>query len=130
MIRKALLIAAAASAFGAAAAVLVVSGAYALFALARDQFGLGSAGAAGLVALVAAVVLGLAGLALLLKGQRKPPSESSVLDKATALLREHPVIGAGAALVAGIAALKNPKLATTVLSAFLASRAGAKDRRR
>lgn len=130
MIKRVFLTVAAASAFGAAAAVLVVAGAYALFALARDQGGLGPAGAAGLVALIAAVALGLAGLVLALKGRRPPPSESNLVDRVTSLMSEHPVLGAGAALVAGIVALKNPKLVTTMLSAFLASRAGAKDRKR
>jgi hypothetical protein len=130
VIKRVFLTVAAASAFGAAAAVLIVAGAYAVFALARDQGGMSSAAAAGIVALVVALALGITGLVLAFKERKPPPSESNVLDRATALLREHPVLGAGAALVAGIVALKNPKLTTTILSAFLASRAGAKDRRR
>ena len=69
-------------------------------------------------------------LAVALGARRPRPDPNNIVDRVTALLSEHPVMGAGAALVAGLIALKNPKLATAALSAFLASRAGAKTRRR
>ena len=130
MIRRAFLMVVAAAALAAAAAVLVVSGAYALYALARDQLHLGPAGAAAGVTLIAALALGIVGLVMALTARKPPANENDLVGRVTALLSEHPMMGAGAALVAGLVALKNPKLATTMLSAFLASRATAKTRRR
>ena len=129
MIRRIFLLLSAAVALATAAGVLVVSAAYALFALCRDQFQLGAAGAAAAVTLTVAVVLAIVALALALTA-RKPPTPDNIVDRVTALLKEHPVMGAGAALGAGLMALRNPKLATTILTSFLASRATGKERRR
>ncbi len=123
MIRRALLIVAALCAFAAAVAVAVVALAFALYALVLDS--LGPAGAAATVAAVAAALAGLGALLLTMRG-RPPPPDPTILDRVTQIARERPILAAGGALVAGLVALKNPKLAAGLASAFMAGKAADK----
>jgi uncharacterized membrane protein HdeD (DUF308 family) len=110
----------AASAVAAATATAVVAAAFALFLALQDP--LGAAGAAAVVAAVALIIVGLACaiVAWRAKAYREQhPPEPSLVEKVADLVREKPLVSAGAALAAGLMALKNPQLAATVAAAFL-----------
>lgn len=123
MIRRVLLAVAALCAFATAVAVAVVALAFALYALLVTE--LGPPGAAAVVAAAAAVLAGLGALMLTLRG-RAPPPEPTLLDRVTQIARERPILAAGGALLAGLVALKNPKLAAGLASAFMAGKAADK----
>ena len=123
MIRRALLAVAALCAFATAVVVAVVALAFALYALVVAD--LGPAGAAAVVAAVAAVLAGFGALMLTMRG-RAPPPEPTILDRVTQIARERPLLAAGGALVAGLVALKNPKLVAGLASAFMAGKAADK----
>ena len=122
--------AAAAGAIFACAAVFVVAASYALYALAKEW--VGAPGAAAVVALVFALIAGVAAFVAFsgakgpkitassakpLKGKRgEPLAEESPLDKIIDLARERPLIAAGAAVAAGLMALRNPLIVTTLIS--------------
>ena len=119
--------AAAAGAIFACAAVAVVAASYALYALAKEW--VGAPGAAAIVALAFALIAGVACLVAVsgakgdkatakpVKGKRgEPPPEVSPLDKIIDLARERPLIAAGAAVAAGLMALRNPLIVTTLIS--------------
>lgn len=122
MIRKIVLIVVAVAAIAAAAAVAVVAAAFALYAL-LSQY-LGPAGAAGVVAAVAALLMALGGLiALLMARPPKRRETDSFAVRALDYAREKPVVAIAAAAAAGLIAMRNPKLLTTALTAFLAGKA-------
>ena len=121
MIRKLLLIFAAAGAALAAAGVLVVSLAYALFALMRDAAGLSAAGSAAVVAGAVALIFVIAAASLAIKAGAKP-KEAPVVERLKTFVRERPVTAAGAALAAGVFAVRNPKAFFPLVLAFLEPR--------
>ena len=118
MIQKLLLLFAAAGAALAAAGVVVVSLAYALYALMRDTAGLGAAASAAIVAgAIALIFVGIAA-ALAIKAGAKP-KEPPMVERLKAFVRERPVTAAGAALAAGVFAVRNPKVLLPIMLAFL-----------
>ena len=118
--RRVLLALMAAATFSAAAAVIVVALAFALYALAEPR--LGRAGAAATVALVVAVVIALAGVVMAVAGRSRRPKVSAtaggVLERAVAFVRQKPIVAGAAALGAGLMAARNPKYLGEALRAF------------
>jgi uncharacterized PurR-regulated membrane protein YhhQ (DUF165 family) len=112
---------------GAAAATVVVAAAFALYACLELR--LGRAAAAAAVALAFAILAALVGLVLALQakggGRRRPP-EPTLTERLSEMARERPILAAGGALAAGLLALKNPQVVATIVSAFLAAKAGDK----
>ncbi len=120
--RRVLMALTAAAVFAAAAGVVVVALAFALYALAEPR--LGRAGAAGAVALVVALLMGLLGLVLAIGGRRSAPKTpaqvaGNLLERALTLVQEKPVMAAVAAAGAGLMAIRNPKYLGEALKAFL-----------
>ena len=124
--RRVLTGAASVAAVGTAAGVAVVAAAMALFHLSQDI--MGSAGAYAVVALAAALVAVIGGLLgnFSFKRAPKPPPEPTLADTVGRMVRERPFLSAGAAIAAGLIAMKNPGVAGAVLTSFLAGR-GQKD---
>jgi len=124
---KTLMTLAAAAAIAAAAAVAVVAAAFALYALAIPY--VGAAGAAAIVAAVAAVIVGIAALMAARKvegrghahghGQDTPHDAIGIAQRVFELAKERPILSIGAALAAGVFALRNPVHLATVAKAFL-----------
>ena len=124
--------AAAAGAVAAAAGVAVVAASFALYALLKEW--IGQPGAAAVVALVFALIAGAAAAvaASMAAGDKSkakaeakrlaetPPPETGLMDRALTLARERPFIAAGAAVVAGLLAIRNPALVTTLVTGALA----------
>ncbi|MEO6340991.1 MAG: hypothetical protein ABIO39_13180 [Caulobacteraceae bacterium] len=124
--RKVLLAAASIAAVAVGAGVAVVTAAMGLFALLQEQ--LGAPAAYGVVAVTAAILTGV-GILLAefrLHREKKPPEEPSLSETLGRVVRERPIVAAGAAIAASLIALKNPGILGTLLSAFIAGRA-AKD---
>ena len=121
MIAKVVAFVVALAAMAAAASVLVVSGAFAFYALLRTY--IGPSGAAACVTLIAAIVLGV--LALLMFSKAKGPKikangkgvegAGGLVERLTGLVSERPVVAASAAVAAGLLAWRNPTLVSTVL---------------
>jgi hypothetical protein len=114
------------SAIATAVGVALVAAAFALYAsMVAD---LGPPGAAAAVAGVAALLVATLGLivALRAQGRPRPQAEPSLMDTIGNIARERPMLAAGGALLAGLIALKNPKLAAGLASAFLAGKAADK----
>ncbi|WP_174299264.1 hypothetical protein [Caulobacter sp. S45] len=109
------------AAMAAAACVLVVSAAFAFYALLRTY--IGPSGSAACVTLAAAIVLGV--LALFLFSKAKGPhlkakskaadGSGSLVERLTDLVSDRPVVAASAAVAAGLLAWRNPTLVSTVL---------------
>jgi hypothetical protein len=114
------------SAIAAAVGVMLVASAFALYAGLVP--GLGEPGAAAVVAAVAAVFVAGAGVVagLRARARHEPPSQPSLIETLGGIARERPMLAAGGALLAGLVALKNPKLAAGLASAFLAGKAADK----
>lgn len=107
------------------AGVAVVTAAMGLFALLQEQ--LGAPAAYGIVAVTAAILTGVGILLAEFKLHReKPSAEPSLGETLGRVVRERPIVAAGAAIAASLIALKNPGVLGTLLSAFIAGRA-AKD---
>ena len=105
-----------------AAGVLVVSAAYALFALLRGP--LGPSGAAACTAGAAAVLIGLTGLVFAAlastpKRARAAEDDQDLLQKLIGIARERPIISAGAVIGFVTMAIRNPALIAIVMKAFL-----------
>jgi hypothetical protein len=124
LIRRLIAFCVALAAMGAAAGVLVVAAAYALFALVRDY--VGPAGAAAIDCLCAAVLLAVLGFIAYRQvkapGRPKPKHRDGeaergggLADKLADTLRERPMVAASAAAAAGLLAWRNPVLVSTVL---------------
>ncbi|MEO8114951.1 MAG: hypothetical protein ABI655_11245, partial [Phenylobacterium sp.] len=92
-------------------------------AVARDYIGPAGgaavvAGAAALLALILAIVLTRKAV------PKKPKAEDQTLvTRIVELARERPIVAAAAAVAAGIVLARNPKVLTTLISAFVAGRA-------
>ena len=120
--------AAAAGAIFACAAVVVIAASFSLYALVKDW--LGAPAASAIVALVFALIAGVAFLVAMsgtkskpAKGAHKPKKgdpapEASPMDRIIDLARERPVVAAGAAVAAGLMALRNPLIVTTLISSL------------
>ena len=123
MMERTLMALAAAAAIAAAAAVGVFSAFFALYALVEPH--LGSAWAAAIVSVTAAAVVGLAGLiaARKVEGDRRAYAaaapEQGLVDAVLKIVRDRPILSAGAAVAAGIYALRNPALVAAVVRAFV-----------
>jgi hypothetical protein len=125
IVRKVVLVLIAAFAAASAAAVAVVALAFALYALLRDA--LSPAGASAVVAGVAALLVALGAIMAALFA--KPPKrheDDSFAGRALDFVREKPILAIVAAAAAGLIAVRNPKLITTALTAFLAGKAADK----
>ena len=118
MTAKILQLFAAAGAALAAAGVLVVALAFALYALMRDSANLSAAAAAAVVAGAVAAVFLILFAALAIKARSKP-KEPPVVERLKTIVRERPIMAAGAALAAGVFAVKNPKAILPLILAFL-----------
>ncbi len=122
MMDRALRILAAAAAITAAAAIGVVSVALAIYAGALPFTG--PAWAAAIVAAVMALVAvgGVLAFRPRKTARREEEVDASLLEKMMDLAGEHPLLAVGAAIGAGIYAVRNPKLAAALLAAFMAGR--------
>ena len=118
MTRKILLLFAAAGAALAAAGVVVVSLAWALYALMRDVADFSAAASAAVVAGAVAVIFVIVFAVLAIKAASKP-KEAPMVERLKTLVRERPIVAAGAALAAGVFAVKNPKAILPLILAFL-----------
>ncbi len=108
------------AAMAAAACVVVVSAAFAVYALLRTY--VGPSGAAACVTLAAAVVLGILALVMFrkakgpkLSAKGKAEGAGGLVERLTDLVSDRPVVAAGAAVAAGLLAWRNPTLVSTVL---------------
>ncbi len=123
MMERTLMALAAAAAIAAAAAVGVFSAFFALFALVEPR--LGAAGAAAVVSASAAVLVAVAGFiaARKVEGDKRTMAtatpDAGLVDTILTLVRERPLLASGAAVAAGIYALRNPQLIAAVLRAFM-----------
>ena len=118
MIQKVLLLLAAAGAAIAGGGVILVSLAFALYALMRDAADLSAAASAAVVAGAVALIFAIIAIVLAVKAGAKP-KEQPIAERVKAFVRERPVTAAGAALAAGFFAMRNPKAILPVLFAFL-----------
>ena len=121
MIAKLVSFVIAGAAMAAAAGVLVVSGAFAVYALLRTY--VGPSGAAACVTLAAAIILGVLALFLFSKakgpklkaGGKAADGSGGLVERLTDLVSDRPVVAAGAAVAAGLLAWRNPTLVSTIL---------------
>jgi len=117
------LAAGAAIAAAAAAVVGVFSFFFAVFAAIEPI--VGTAWAAAIIAASSALVVLLAGVIAARKaeGERKAtataPPDAGLVDTVMQIIRDRPLLSAGAAVAAGIYALRNPQLAAAVFRAFM-----------
>ncbi len=123
---RALTALAAAAAIAAAAAVGVVSAAFALYALIAPW--LGPAGAAAVVAAVAALLVGVCGTLAKRKAQGRKPvtgapeADPGIVQKIIEVAKERPMLAAGAAVAAGVYAIRHPALVAAVIGAVMQNR--------
>ena len=125
IIRKVIIGLIAAAMLAAAAGVLVVSAAFALYALLRGY--VGGPGAAALTALAAAVLMAVIafGVEALAKGSKKTKpgqpgaGDQDMLARLIGMAQDKPVIAAGALVGAIFLAIRNPALTAIVVKAFL-----------
>jgi len=127
MMERTLMALAAAAAIAAAAAVGVIALAFALYAALLPLIGpaWAACAVAGSAALLVAVAAFLA--ARKAEGGRHHPHhqtaaaqpEASLIETVMHIVKERPLLSAGAAVAAGLYALRNPQLAATVLRAFM-----------
>jgi hypothetical protein len=131
VIKRVLFAVVAVSALATAVGIVLVAGAFALFALLAPQ--LGEAGAAAVVAAVAAILVALAGLFAAVHAQGGPNhrhEEATLTERLVQMAKDRPMLAAGAALAAGIIALRNPQAAVSLATAFMAGKASDKTERR
>jgi uncharacterized membrane protein YdfJ with MMPL/SSD domain len=127
---KTLMTLAAAAAIAAAAAVGVFAAAFALHAMLQPF--IGAAGAAAVVAAVAALIVAIAGLLAARKAEGRHASHNSghaapqdsfdFTSRIVDIVKDRPLLSIGAALAAGVFALKNPTLTAAVAKAFMETR--------
>ena len=120
---------AAAAAIAAAAAVSVFAAAFALHAVMQPL--IGAAGASAVVAAVAALIVAIAGLLAARKVEGKhdhrqshaaPQDSFDFTSRIVDIVKDRPLLSIGAALAAGVFALKNPTLTAAVAKAFMETR--------
>jgi hypothetical protein len=127
IVERTLLAIATAAAVVAAVVISLVAAFFTLFALVQPH--LGDAGAAAVVAAVAAAVAAVIALlaARRLEGDRRaaraqaeaPFVDPGVVGMVFNVIRERPILSAGAALAVGLYALRNPALVTTLVKGFM-----------
>lgn len=123
MMERMLMALAAGAAIAAAAAVGVFSAFFALFAFIQPF--VGTAGAAAIISGVSALAVAIAGVIAARKaqGDRKAAAaqttDASLIEIILSVVRDRPLLSAGAAVAAGIYALRNPQLAAAVIRAFM-----------
>ena len=123
---KTLMTLAAAAAIAAAAAVSVFAAAFALFAVLAPF--LTPAGAAAVVAAVTAFIVAVAGLIAANRAEAKrvrhtpTPEVNGFAERIVDIVKDRPILSIGAALAAGVFALRNPSFTAAVAQAFMASR--------
>lgn len=123
MMERTLMALAAGAAIAAAAAVGVFSAFFALFAF-IEPF-VGTAGAAAIISGASALAVGVAGFVAARKaeGDHRPSAtaapDASMIELILGLVRDKPLLAAGAAVAAGVYALRNPALITAVIRAFV-----------
>lgn len=125
MIERTLMAVAAAAAIAAAAAVGVIALAFALYAAVLPL--IGPAWAACAVAGSAAALVALAAIFAARKAEgarhhhqaASVQPEAGLIDTIMHIVKERPLLSAGAAVAAGLYALRNPQLAAAVLRAFM-----------
>jgi hypothetical protein len=124
LIRKVIIALLVGAMLAAAAGVMVVSAAIALFGVLKDY--LGGPGANAVVA-VAAAVLSLA-LALILErwilkppgaGRGKAPEDDGLMSRLASMAQERPIVAVGALIGGVVLAIRNPALTAIVVKAFL-----------
>ncbi len=123
--RKAMMLVGAAAALAACAVTAVVALAFTVYALLREV--VGPAGAAACVVGVVCVIAGLAAFIAyrqvgpprrLSRDSVSSPPRMSTVDRIAQAVRDRPIIAAGAALAAGLMALRNPVLVAAVVRAL------------
>ena len=127
MFEKTLMTLAAAAAIAAAAAVSVVALAFALYQV--MLLWIGPAGAAAVVAGVAALIVLLAGIIAANKagagrhhrGPASGPVDHSLIETIIGIVKDRPMLSAGAAIAAGVFALRNPAFLSAVIQGFTES---------
>jgi hypothetical protein len=125
---KTLMTLAAAGAIAAAAPLGVLSAAFALHAVLQPM--IGAAGAAAVVAAVAALIVAIAGLLAARKAEGRhahrptqgAPQDFDFTSRIVDIVKDRPLLSIGAALAAGVFALKNPTLTAAVAKAFMETR--------
>lgn len=124
---KTLMTLAAAAAIAAAAATGVVALAFALYAVMTPY--VGQAGAAAIVAVVAALLVLTAGLIAASKARGghqhhhpDTPPDHGLVDIILNLVRERPLVSAGAAVAAAVFAMRNPSFVAALVRAFVDQR--------
>ncbi len=124
ILRKVLVGLIAAGMLAVSTGVLVVSAAFALYALVRVP--LGPAGGAAVVALAAAVVAGLTALAFMQWAagpkrdwRAKAGGDQDLVQRLMSLAKERPIVSTGALIGAVTLAIRNPALTAIVVKAFL-----------
>jgi hypothetical protein len=117
---KILKFAAALGALAAAGVVVVVAAALAVYALARTW--LPPAACAAIVAAVFALIVAAVAWSAARKAapKRKAGPEASPIDQLMGLIRDKPLIALGAVAAAGFMLVRNPALATAIVTAFMA----------
>jgi uncharacterized membrane protein YuzA (DUF378 family) len=113
------------AALATAVGIALVSAAFAIYAVLTPM--LGQAGAAAVVSAIAAVIVGIAAVLMRMEagdtGRRRHEPEPGLADRLMQVARDRPILAGGAALAAGLLALKNPQAAAGLVSAFLAGKA-------
>ena len=121
ILRGALKAAAAIAAVSTAVGASVVAAAFALYALLEPS--LGAPGAAALVALVLALIAIVVALLATRGGGRgrraEPSADVGLGERLMDLARAKPLLSTGAAVAAGLIALRNPALVSLIMTAVL-----------
>ena len=123
MIRKLVLGLIALAVMATAASVIVVAAAFAVFALAREQFG--PAGAAAVVCLAAAVLIALIATILGLQAmavRRRIDRAPNPMHQIGELLREQPILSLGALAAAATVVLRHPIVLAGILKMVMGRR--------
>lgn len=128
IIRKVIISLIAGAMLAVSAGVLVVSAAFALFALLRQY--VGGPGAGALVALAAAVLMAVMAFGFEAwaqsakkkgggQGRTSESGDGDLLQRLMGLAQDKPIIAAGAVVGAIFLAIRNPALTAVVVKAFL-----------
>ncbi len=110
----------------AAAGVVVVALAFAVYSVLRDH--VGPAAAAAIIAAAFAVLLAIAAFVMFGRAKHPKPKpkahhakvepSSNMADRLMGALGERPIVAAGAAVAAGLLAWRNPQFVATLLRAY------------
>jgi len=125
IVRRLILLLAAAVAFAACSGVCVIALAFAFYALTVPY--LGVAGTSGALAAAAALLMALIALSLVLAARAKPahkapPTPAKLIDRAIQLIREKPVMTIVGAIATGLLVVRDPKYLGAAMRAFIEGR--------